>query len=245
MPLILTKEFKFWCPHGGEGKVPSPIQHFWRVGSGEVLLDGDYGVIQGCSVGCVTCSFKSLKLTAVQCRIVGLGRKHVMLTTDLVLTNCGFPMVMHPPPFTVPNTTVPAGLFQKGDKASEFLADESPPVVELVSPVGDIAWSAKAKTTVKLSYSVTCRHISPEGVDVRLIAKEPGGLNTLVSNASPGPVFHEFKSSDDPDSPHEINVSLTPEIRANFADGKVILLVRVNSKRGVSQHKQVDIALVQ
>lgn len=246
MPLIVTREFKFYCPHSGLGQVPMPMQHFWRIGNGEVLLDGDNGVIQGCKAGfCVTFSFKSLNLTAVQCNAVGLGQKQAMLTTDLVLTNCGFPMVMIAPPFTVANTTVPARLFQKGDKASEFLADESRPGVELVSPVGGIAWSASATAPVVLSFSVTCRHISPAGVDVRLIANAPGGPTSLISNASSGPAFHNFKPTDDPGSAHEIIVSLTPEIRARFAAGQLILLVRVNSKRGVSGYKDVTITLVQ
>jgi|GEM_PF-4487401 len=242
MPTILTKEFQFVCPHGGKGTVPLPKQRFWRIGNDEVLLDGDKGLITGCSLLCCTrFSLESLKLTAVQCRPAALGQQHVMLNTDLVLTNCGFPMVITPPAFTVSNATVPATLLQNGQKVPDFLADESPPVVTLMTPGGQIPWSEKVPVAVR--FSVTCPYIDPTGADVRLISKSSGGLPLLKSDAFPGPVFHEFSLSNDVAVPHETTVNLTPEIRTNFV-GEVILLVRVASKRGVSGFAAAELTLV-
>jgi hypothetical protein len=91
MPNILTTNAQVFCPHGGRGtSIPTDLR--WTINGGTVLLDGDQGGIAGCLLlvaPCVKYDLRSMRLNATS-----VGGRPVMLTTDLVLTNTGFPVVM-------------------------------------------------------------------------------------------------------------------------------------------------------
>jgi hypothetical protein len=240
MPQILTTEYIFECPHKGVGTFPILQQKNWSIGNGFVLLDGDTGVIAGCtSLCCISFSTKSLGLTAVYYESQAFGRKFAMLTTDLMLSNSGFPMkILSSPPFKLTNNTVPPGMLKIGQPFPEFLADEAAPIVTRVSPTGVISWNKTAPITVK--YSIDCKHLDATAVEVRLMPKNIGFFPVLISKSSSELDFHTVKEGDYPD-PHEIDVNLTPELHAKISSLSAILLVRVCSKRGVSNYSEIEI----
>jgi hypothetical protein len=106
MPRILTTHATVLCPHGGQGtSIPSQPPKGYVQG-GAVLLDGDTGIIAGCvnQIPCVSYLLQSMRLNSSL-----IDGRPVMLVTDLVQSNAGFPLTLtesHP----IHDSTTPAPL---------------------------------------------------------------------------------------------------------------------------------------
>ncbi len=141
MPHVLTTNATVVCPHLGQGS-GIPTDDRWHINGGRVLLEGDRGVIAGCVqilAPCLKYQLHSMGLNATS-----VGGRPVMLTTDLVLTNTGCPLVMLESHGVVDNST-PAPL-PPGSSSTELppeLQEGDRPVVS-ASPNSLTYTSARA-----------------------------------------------------------------------------------------------------
>lgn len=134
MPLIMTKNAIVTCPHGGTG-TNIPTQNKVFVKGSPVMVDGDSGSILGCTFPalggplCVSYKLNSMKLNSAY-----IDGKNIMLVTDYVLSNTGFPLIISETHFVEDNTT-PAPL-KPGEKPSfpPFLLNLIKPQVQVTPP---------------------------------------------------------------------------------------------------------------
>ena len=106
MPKILTTNALITCPHGGTGtSQPISMPPKGSINGGHVLLDGDQGVIAGCGllIPCVAYQLTSMRLNSTF-----VDERHVMLVTDIIVSNTGFPLTVIET-HTMNDLTPPAG----------------------------------------------------------------------------------------------------------------------------------------
>jgi hypothetical protein len=90
MPKVLTTNAQITCPHSGQG-TSTPAGSVPVQAGGRVLTDGDQGTIASCTnqVLCV-----SYRLTSLGLNSMYVGGKRVMLVTDFVQSNTGYPLTV-------------------------------------------------------------------------------------------------------------------------------------------------------
>jgi hypothetical protein len=149
--------------------------------------------------------------------------------------------VLSIPPFKLTNTTVPLAMLVNG-KPPEFLDDETKPNVAMVPPKDMISWKSTEPQTVK--YSIGCKHLDETAVDVRLIPQNAIFAPIIISKLSPKLEHYSLKVSDQAADQYEIEVRLTNTLFTKVQAPMATLLVRVCSKRGVSNYSEVPVKLI-
>lgn len=106
MPKVLTANAQITCPHGGSGTSTPAASPIAFVNGGAVLVDGDSGTIAGCAnqMPCTKYPVTSLQLNAAY-----VSGKHVMLVTDFLQTDTGFPLKVQET-HEIYDNTIPAAL---------------------------------------------------------------------------------------------------------------------------------------
>jgi hypothetical protein len=229
MPRILTTQYTLTCPHGGIGTINSK-NVFLQIGNGFALTDGDIGLVTLCSAACcLNFTLVSMKLNSLKC-----NRQHVILNTDTILTNVGFPMVATPPAFSVVDRTAPVSMLNSSQKLPEYLDDESAPILIETSPPPPDPWKGGPyKRTIMLN----CKYLG----DVEAtVFSEAGGKLTPVKGIPPRSI-HRVDSASAESANHKIIVSMEDKHHKLISDGPVRLMVRAASKRGVCRSVELSL----
>jgi hypothetical protein len=106
MPKLLTTKAQITCPHSGQG-TSTPAGSTLLYAGGGVLTDGDQGTIAGCTYTQVPCA--SYQLASLQLNSMYVSGKRVMLVTDFVQSNTGYPLTVTES-HQIFDQTVPAAL---------------------------------------------------------------------------------------------------------------------------------------
>jgi len=161
MPRILTTNATIRCPHSGLGSsipISQPPKYF--IQGGAILLDGDQGMIIGCQnpVLCATYMLRSIQLNAVF-----VDDRQVMLVTDFVQSNTGFPLTLQETHPAFDNTTpTPLPIGAEPEIPPELREDDQPQAVitppQLAFSLGGFSTSGQPLT---LPYVFTLRSQFP------------------------------------------------------------------------------------
>lgn len=129
MPKVLTTKAQITCPHTGRG-TSTPAGSTLAYAGGGVLTDGDQGTIANCTYQ-VKCA--SYQLTSLQLNSMYVSGKRVMLVTDFIQSNTGYPLTVTDS-HQVFDQTVPAKLAPGATPVTppELREDDHPSVT--VSP---------------------------------------------------------------------------------------------------------------
>lgn len=154
MPLIMTQNALVKCSHGGTG-INIPSQHKVFVKGIPVLIDGDRGVIPDCTFPlaggppCASYELNSMKLNSAY-----IDGKNIMLVTDFIVSDTGFPLIITETHFVEDNTT-PAPL-KPGETPMipPFLLNVVKPVVSAVPPSFTFKKSAPAPTMFTFTFTL-------------------------------------------------------------------------------------------
>jgi hypothetical protein len=90
VPKLLTTKATVTCPHGGKGS-STPAGTPLLFAGGAVLVDGDQGAIAGC-VNQMLCS--TYKLASMQLNSMYVAGKRIMLVTDFLQSDTGYPLAV-------------------------------------------------------------------------------------------------------------------------------------------------------
>ena len=134
MPLIMTKNAIVTCPHGGTG-TNIPTQNKVFVKDSPVMVDGDSGSVLGCMLPLTMgLPCKSYQLNSMKLNSTYIDGKNIMLITDYVLSDTGYPLIISETHFVEDNTT-PAPL-KPGEEPSfpPFLLNLIKPQVQIAPP---------------------------------------------------------------------------------------------------------------
>lgn len=150
MPHLLTTNATITCPHGGQGKTVPSIP-LLTINGGIALVEGDSGVITGCTVGCVSYILQSMGLNATK-----IGGKRAILTTDFNVSNILHPLTMIETHFGIDSST-PASLppGQSAPNLPPAMQDTTPPTVALTPPTAAFTKSTSLPASVVLTGTLT------------------------------------------------------------------------------------------
>jgi hypothetical protein len=131
VPKVLTTAAVVRCPHGGQGS-SMPAGTPLLFAGGAVLADGDQGTIALCT-NQVQC--KTYKLSSMQLNSMYVGGKRIMLVTDFIQTDTGFPLAVTES-HNVVDQTVPSPLAPGATPTTppELREDDKPAVTVTVAP---------------------------------------------------------------------------------------------------------------
>jgi len=141
MPLIMTRDASVKCPHGGTGiNIPSQDKVF--VNGIPVMVDGDRGTIQGCAFPpagppCISYDLNSMRLNSSY-----IDSKNIMLVTDYVISNTGFPLIITETHFVEDNTSTAPVEPGETPRMPAFSLHLTKPIVSVVPSFGEFSKSS-------------------------------------------------------------------------------------------------------
>jgi len=241
MPRVLTTNAKILCPHGGLG-TSIATDPKWMVSGGDVLLDGDVGVISVLPCffipPCAGYKLESMKLNAS--RVDG---RHVMLVTDFIQSFTGFPLLITETHQAFDNST-PAPIPSGGTPPPtppELLEVDRPVVV---AAPGTLAFSLSGFSTTSLPAALpmtfTLQSLFPRR-----------WLLSMLNSPMPTPQHREITNGEPPNivvAPSggawttpalTITVTLTGTSMATLAPGDHHFVLTAVNQRGRSHFAEV------
>jgi hypothetical protein len=235
MPQVLTTNATIMCPHRGLGSTVPAIPK-WQINGGYVAVEGDSGTL--------SCPFGLFPCTGYQLRSMGLnaseidGRK-VILVTDFNQSLTGLPLVMTEFHQTFDDSTpapIPAG--QPAPPPSDEMADLSKPVV--TPPLQTFPFSiSTTQAPVVATFNLTAAH--PLRWVLTLINTTLRRHSDLTNGAPGAAVVPANGQWSTPSL--TVTVTLTPAFLAALTPGTHHLFLTAISRRGLSQHAEVILAV--
>ena len=235
MPQVLTTNATIVCPHGGIGSTVPAIPK-WQINGGYVAVEGDAGKLS-CPFGLFPCTGYVLSSMGLNASEID-GRK-VILVTDFNQSLTGLPLVMTEFHQTFDESTpapIPAG--QPAPLPSDEMADLSKPVVTPPLQIFPFSISTTA-TPVIATFNLSAAH--PLRWMLTLINTTVKTHSDLTHGAPGATVVPPNGRWDTPSL--TVTVTLTPAFVAALTVGTHYLFLTAISRRGLSDHGEVQIGV--
>ncbi|MEP6832330.1 MAG: hypothetical protein ABJB74_03005 [Gemmatimonas sp.] len=227
MPQLLTTNAQIKCLHGGTGTVPAPSAPLMTVSNGVVLVEGDTGVIAGCTLGiapCVSFTLRSMHYNATR-----ISSRHAVLVTDFQLTTTFLPLLCtetHPAMDNSTPTAIAPG--QDAPPLPPELLDVTPPIVVVAPPVA--AFNHATQTPPTVAFVFTISSAFPRQWSLTHVST--GGALDVTSGDIPGPTVVPAGGSWN--SPTQIvTISLNTAYLNSLVTGQHLFYLTAVSKRGI------------
>jgi hypothetical protein len=224
--MILTTAHILTCPHSGKFQIAAP-NSFLKIGSGSIVLDEDKGIATSpCPLGiCVSFTAKSMKLNSLK-----WNGRHIMLVTDTILSDSGFPILVAPPLSLIPvvDDTAPEALLNSNQPLPGFLKDFDLPTLKEAAPSSPPVWP---DTDYSITINLECGYPGEVAAMLFSVTKLSDGNNLLHNRREP---TFQMTAVGGSSSSHTILVNIPKKMRDDSPVGEHRLMVRVASQRGMS-----------
>jgi hypothetical protein len=227
---VLTTKATIQCPHGGIGRSQPVPPRLVTVDGGEVLLDGDQGVLSGCgfNVPCGGYALRSMGLNATT-----IQERAVMLVTDFVQSYTGFPLTISEAHW-VSDDTLPGTPPVGGATIPPELGVADVPIVAVAPPLlpFSVAGFGTTATPAALPFVFTASSAYPLKW---MLFQVPGGE---VTNGVPGAVTVAPAGGSWASPALTVSVTVTGTYAATLTPGLHAFVLTAVNRRGLSRHAQ-------
>jgi hypothetical protein len=237
MPKVLTANAQITCPHGGLGTSTPAASPIAFANGGAVLVDGDKGKVAGCAnqVPCATYPLTSLQLNAAY-----VSGKHVMLVTDFLLTDTGFPLKIKET-HEVYDNTIPAALAAGAMPViPPELGETDTPIVAVAPPTlpFSIATFGSTSNPAMLPFVFTLSSLFPRRWTLHQVSPT---ASTDITAGIPASITVLPAGGAWPTSALTVAVTITGTFAATLAVGTHQLVLTAVNHRGLAAMAQATL----
>jgi hypothetical protein len=233
MPLIMTKNAIVNCPHGGTGQnVTSQNKYF--VKSFPVLIDGDRGIIppSDCKFPPAGPPCTSYELNSMKLNSTFIDGKNIMLVTDFVISNTGFPLILSETHFVEDNASLNPG---ETPTIPSFLLNLIKPIVSAAPPFA--IFKKSAPTPLSFVFSVNSAFPFKWKL-TKLSNQEPDDTQDFTNSTMVTPGGGEWKTNT-----MSINLVLEPVYLQDLSIGKHHFVMAGIDERGNSDYATANLVI--
>jgi hypothetical protein len=238
MPKVLTTNAVIRCPHAGVGRSIATDSR-WSVDTGTVLLDGDAGEITDCEF--FTC--QTYRLNSMRFNATWIGSRQVMLVTDFILSNAGFPLTVTELHEVIDDSTptpVPPG--QTAPPLPPELQDVDVPTVTATPFVPGPVFKINPPSPPALSTSFSLSSRFPRGWALYLASKPTKSAQSLTDQTGPDVIVQPAGGSWTTTS-LTVDVVLKADFLTTLSPGDHELVLTGINHRGRSGHARLALTV--
>jgi hypothetical protein len=242
MPQVLTANAVITCPHGGGGvNVPTPGPRGVTVAGGEVLLDGDQGLLtRPPCVNVPPCG--GYRLSSMGLNATTVKGRRVMLVSDFLQSFTGFPLTVAET-HVVNDKTLPGTPPATGAEIPPELGEQDRPVVQVLPPLLPFTKASFAGTGQPAMLVFNFLLSSQYPLRWLLFHAGPPAVKLDVTNGVPGAIQVMPGGGGWPGSSLSVGVTITGAYLAAQSPGKHGFILTGVNRRGFSAHAEGQVTV--